>query len=146
MKKMMILLAGLLVMSTAIARADNDKAVTIDQLPQTAQQFIQKYFPSEKVAYAKMERDFLETRYEVVFTSSRKVEFLKNGEWKEVDCRYSAVPEGIVPEQIMNKIKELYPEATVLEIDRDKYDYEVKLSNRMELTFDLRFNLIDMDD
>ena len=29
---------------------------------------------------------------------------------------------------------------------RDKRDYEVKLTNGLELTFDLKFNLIDIDD
>ena len=29
---------------------------------------------------------------------------------------------------------------------RDSRDYEVKLSNGLELTFDLKFNLIDIDD
>ncbi len=143
---MMILLAGLFMLGTATVHADNDRAIAINQLPQKAQEFIQTHFKTEKVAYAKMERDFLETRYDVVFTSGKKVEFLKNGDWKEVNCRYSTVPDGIVPAQIMAKIKELYPDVTVREIDRDKHDYEVKLSNRMELTFDLQFNLIDIDD
>ena len=33
----------------------------------------------------------------------------------------------------------------ILKIERDKKDYEVKLSNRTELKFDLKFNLIDID-
>ena len=39
-----------------------------------------------------------------------------------------------------------YPDASIVQIDRDKHDYEVKLSNGLELTFDLKFNLIDIDD
>ena len=38
-----------------------------------------------------------------------------------------------------------YPDAKILKIERDKKDYEVKLSNRTELKFDLKFNLIDID-
>jgi len=33
----------------------------------------------------------------------------------------------------------------VLKIERDKKEYEVKLSNKWELKFDLQFNLIDID-
>ena len=38
-----------------------------------------------------------------------------------------------------------YPDTKVLKIERDKKEYEVKLSNRVELKFDLKFNLIDID-
>lgn len=146
MKKMMILLCGLVLLGTTVAHADNDKPITFEQLPQQSQQFIKKHFPDEKVSFAKLERDFLETRYEVLFVSSTKVEFLKNGEWKEVDCRYSTVPAGIVPAQIAAKVKELYPEALVTEINRDSREYEVKLNNGLEMTFNLKFELVGIDD
>ena len=100
MKKLMILSAILITFCINTACADNDKPITVTQLPQTAQQFIKTHFPKEKVAFAKLERDFLETTYEVLFTNSTKVEFYKDGEWKEVDCKYSTVPAKIVPAQI----------------------------------------------
>ena len=98
------------------------------------------------MAYAKYEREFLESTYEVVFTSSAKIEFYKNGDWKEIDCKYSTVPAAIVPAQIASYVKQNWPEASIVKIDRDKRDYEVKLTNRLELTFDLNFNLIEIDD
>ena len=33
----------------------------------------------------------------------------------------------------------------LLKIERDKYDYEVKLSNGWEIKFDMQFNVIDND-
>ena len=100
MKKLMILSAILMVFGITTACADNDKPIAVTQLPQKAQQFIKTHFSKEKVAFAKLERDFLETTYEVVFTNSTKLEFQKDGNWKEVDCKYSTVPTGIVPAQI----------------------------------------------
>lgn len=146
MKKLMILSAILVTFGINTACADNDKPITVTQLPQTAQQFIKTHFPKEKVAFAKLERDFLETTYEVLFTNSTKVEFYKDGEWKEVDCKYSTVPAKIVPAQIAQYVTQNYPDAQIVQIDRDKRDYEVKLTNGWELTFDLNFNLIDIDD
>ena len=93
-----------------------------------------------------MERELFDTTYEVIFTSSSKVEFLKNGDWKEVDCKYSTVPAAIIPQQIAQYVFQYYPDTSVVQIDRDKRDYEVKLTNGLELTFDLKFNLIDIDD
>jgi predicted phosphodiesterase len=39
-----------------------------------------------------------------------------------------------------------YPDAKIIKIDRDRRDYEVSLSNRLELTFDMKFNLVEIDD
>ena len=68
MKKFLFLVAALLALGISTACADSDRPIDVAQLPQKAQQFIQKHFAGEKVALAKVERDFLEVRYEVIFT------------------------------------------------------------------------------
>ena len=132
--------------TTTTLHAGNDRPITVDQLPQRSQQFIKQHFPEEKIAYAKTERDLLKTKYEVVFTSGSKIEFRKDGEWKEVDCKYAKVPIAIIPVKIMEFVTANYEGAAIVGIDRDNRDYEVNLTNGLELTFDLRFNLIDIDD
>lgn len=52
---------------------------------------------------------------------------------------------GIIPSPIQKYTATNYPDAKVLKIERDKTDYEVKLSNGWELKFDSKFNLIDID-
>ena len=146
MTKIIIYAAIALVFGTTTAYADNDRPINANQLPQQSQQFIRQHFPNEKVAYAKEERDFLRTKYEVVFTSGSKIEFRKDGEWKEIDCKYATVPNAVVPPKIMEFVTTNYGDAAIVEIDRDSRDYEVKLTNGLELTFNLNFNLIDIDD
>ena len=146
MKKLLILAAAVFALGTSTVSADNDRPISVSELPEKAQQFIRQHFPNEKVSFAKMERVLFDTTYEVIFTSSSKVEFLKNGDWKEVDCKYSTVPAAIIPQQIAQYVSQYYPDTSVVQIDRDKRDYEVKLTNGLELTFDLKFNLIDIDD
>ena len=51
----------------------------------------------------------------------------------------------VIPATIQKYVTTNYPDAKILKIERDKKDYEVKLSNRTELKFDLKFNLIDID-
>lgn len=127
------------------ASADNDRIITKEMLPTKAQVFIDNFFAETKISYAKEERDFMERSYEVVLADGSKLEFTRKGEWMEVDCRYTEVPAGVVPSAIVKYVSANYPDAKILRIEHDRRDYEVKLSNRLELTFDKKFNIIDID-
>ena len=144
MKKLVFLLVCLFTLQT-VAYADDDKPIQVTQMPQPAQQFIKQHFADSKVALAKMESDFFYKSYEVIFTNGNKVEFDKKGNWEEVNCKFTSVPAAIIPAAIQKYVTTNYPDVKVLKIERDKKEYEVKLSNRVELKFDLQFNLIDID-
>lgn len=145
MKKLMIALVCLFTLQ-GLAKADNDKPIEVKELPQKALTFIDKYFADVKVSYAKLEEDLWEKKYDVVMVNGQKLEFDKNGEWLEVDCKYSTVPETIIPEAIRNYVKQHFPEQKIIKIERDKKEYEVKLTNKLEITFDKKFRAIDIDD
>ena len=146
MKKIIFAALALFTIGIATASADKNRIITKENLPQKSQQFINSHFSSIKVSYVKEEYDFFEKSFEVVFADGSKVEFARNGEWKEVDCRYTAVPTPIVPQAIVKYIKSNYPDVKVLQIEKKRSDYEVKISNRLELTFDSKYNIIDIDD
>lgn len=124
---------------------ENTTPVPISELPQAAQDFIAQHFEGREIALIQIDRDFLETTYDVIFTNGDKLEFHKNGEWKEVDCKYSEVPAAIIPQAIKENINQQYPQVKVLEIDRDTRGYDVKLNNRLELKYDKNFQLTDID-
>lgn len=144
MKKLVALFVCLFAL-VSVAQADNDKAIRKDQLPTKAQLFIQQHFADNKVAIAKVESDLFSKSYDVIFANGNKVEFDQKGVWKEVDCKYSQVPLALIPDAIRKYVTANYPDANVVQIERDKKDYEVKLSGGLELKFDLKFNLIDFD-
>ena len=84
---------------------------------------------------------------EVVYTDRTQVDFENNGEWSSVERRYEAVPAAIVPEQIRNYLAgSSYPNAYITKIDRDKYAWEVELSNGLEIKFDRQFRVVEIDD
>ena len=145
MKKIIIIALAVFSLGILTANADNDRLTVKENLPKKAQLFIDSNFKNAKITYVKDERDFLERSYEVLFADGTKVEFNRNGEWKEVDCRRSAVPTAIVPAKILNYVNSNYPGVKILQIERDKVDYELKLSNSLELTFNKKFNIIDID-
>ena len=96
------------------------------------------------MAFAKEESDFRKS-YEIAFTTGDKIEFDRKGEWTDIDCKYSAVPAGIVPAQIVAYIAENYPDSQVVQIEKDSRSTEVNLDNRMEIKFDKQYRVIEMD-
>ena len=123
MKKLVFLLVCVFTVST-VAMADNEKPIQVGQLPTKAQTFITTYFKGHKVALAKQDSDMFSKSYAVIFTNGDK----------------------IVPSAIRTYVKNNYPDASIIQIERKRNEYEVKLSNRWEITFDSQMRVIDIDD
>lgn len=144
MKKLALLLVCIFAFNFA-AQANDDKPIKVDQLPQTSQQFIKKHFAGKSIAIAKMESGILEKSYDVIFTNGDKLEFDRKGQWTDVDCKYSEVPASIVPKQIADYVKQNHKGVKILKLERERNRHDVDLSNGWELTFDKKFNVVDID-
>ncbi len=146
MKKWMILCLALFLCGVSTARADRDRAIDPGQMPARAQSLLRTYFSEMKVALAKVDSEWFETRYEMVLTDGTKLEFDRRGDWVEIACRSVAVPDDLIPEAIRQKVGELYRDVPVMKIERaERRGYEVQLSNRITLKFDAELKLIDID-
>ena len=129
-----------------VACADVDRPIEVNKLPDAAQKFLKQYFPNASVSLAKVDVELVYKEYDVLLTDGTRVDFNNSGEWIDVDCKFATVPEGIVPRQIVDYVAKNYPNANILRIERDRHSYEVSLSNRLELTFDKKFKIVDIDD
>lgn len=147
MKKILLSLICTFAVLAVQAGRDDDRPIRIDRLPEKARTFIQKHFGGIKVALAKMESDFFEKSYEVIFVNGNKVEFYGDGDWKEIECKYTEVPDSAVPSFIRSYVRDNHAGRKIwkLEYGEEKKRYEVKLSDRLELTFDLKGNLVDLE-
>ncbi len=144
--KKMFLTCSILFAAVGVACADVDRPIEVEKLPDAAQKFLKQYFSQAGVSLAKEDVELTYKEYEVVLTDGTRIEFRSNGEWKDVDCKFSEVPAGIIPAQIADYVKKNYPDVKIVQIDRDRRTYEVSLSNKLELKFDSKFKLIDIDD
>lgn len=138
----------IITLCSTISWADNDRVIQINQLPVNAQKLIKHHFAGLKPSVIKEDTDWFDKSYSVHFSNGTKIEFNKNGEWKEIDCKKSYVPQGLIPSKIASYLKANYPEAKVLEIeiDDDSRKYDVKLNNRLTLEFNKNQDLIGFDD
>ena len=144
MKRTLITLALVLV-TFAIVKAD-DRPVTFNLLPQAAQTFINTNYPDEKVAFATVDDDFIRPDYHVALVSGVMLQFEHGGSLEKIETRNGNIPAGIIPFQIIDMVKQYYPEAQITEYEIGKRSYEVKLSNRMEMKFNTKFQIIELDD
>lgn len=127
--------------------ASNDKPITVSQLPQAAQHVLKTEFKGRKVALSKMESGLISKSYDVIFTNGDKIEFDRNGNWTDIECKKSGVPANLVPSQIRQYVKKNYSSQRIVEIEKKRGSYEVKLSKGVELTFNKNFKVthVDMD-
>ena len=145
MKKLFLsLVVAMLVIMPIMA--DNDKIITREELPEKAQIFLTKHFADVEVLYAKAERDMgVITSYDVVLDGNVKVEFNRSGEWINVDCEHSQVPNSVLPQGVLDYVSSKFAKAYVVEIERGLMGYDVKLSNDLDLDFDKNGKFLRVD-
>ena len=108
----------------------------------TAQAMLKQNFADKTPLAITADRD----DYKVMYQSGEKVEFDKKGNWRDIECKTSQVPAALIPAQITANVNATFPGAVVTEIDQDRRGYSVKLSNGLELEFNKKFQIVELDD
>ena len=127
------------------ANAGNDKPISVNALPAKAQTLLNNHFNSQKVMLATIESGVVSRSYDVVLQNGTKLEFDKKGNLTEINCKQGIVPALLIPQAIKNYLKDNYAGQSVKKIEINKNEYEVELTNGLDLTFNKHFQLIDID-
>ncbi|WP_028329220.1 PepSY-like domain-containing protein [Brachyspira alvinipulli] len=133
-KKIIILF---LFLSVSMLYSD-EMYVSPDQLPAPILQFINLHFKGSQIMYAEMDRK----SYEIALDNGVEMEFFRNGELKEIEGNYIALPLNILPQSVANTVSRTYPNNVVTKIKKKWNLYEVKLNNMMELYIDINGQLL----
>ena len=139
MKYFLMALLCLLVSNVALA---DDTPIPVEQLPVAAKTFVQTNFQGKRILYA--EKDW--NSYECRLDDGTKIEFNRKGNWKKVDCHMTAVPAAIIPELIQQYVTTNFPGTIITKIDKERYGYDIELSNDIDLKFNYQGALIGLDD
>ncbi|WP_125722577.1 PepSY-like domain-containing protein [Flavobacterium ustbae] len=140
--KLIYLIAGLLFGFSANAQKT---VIKKEALPANAQTFLKTHFGSKKPSYILEDKEILSTEYKVKFGNEIEIEFDKKGNWKEVDGKNTKIPKSIVPQKIASYIKTNFPKEKVTKIEIGSSGYETKLTNGLELKFNLKENFVKID-
>ena len=139
-------LVALVSLVTLSLNAGSDSVIQSKQLPKAAQLFLAKHFAGRAVSFAKEDRDFSGTTYDVRLADGTEVEFTSAGEWKEVDGKHTALPLTFIPAQIVKTIQSQHAGDAIVHIERKRRGYQVELASGLEVLFNTRFQLVGYDD
>ena len=133
-------------MVAVACHSSDEKEIGYAELPVQAQQFVKQYFPSANYSHVEKEKDHGKWEYEVLLSDGTKIDFNNKGEWKSVDCKYSTLPAGIIPDAIAADIAQRYPSQQPYKIEKETGGYEIDIPG-----FDLyysnngKFNRAEID-
>ena len=141
-----VLTLGLLIMSFAFIACDDDddKVISVNNLPANAQTFLQTHFASQEVRVVEKDND----SYDVYLINGFEIEFTLSGEWDDVDGHGQRIPASIIaliPANIPTYITTNYPDKFIININKEHFGYEIDLNNNTELEFDTEGNFLRID-
>ena len=134
-RKMVTVVTALFALQAAMAQ--DDVQITFDKLPAKAQSFVKTHFPKEEVASVWKDIEMLRVEdYTVALSNGTEVEFLPNGEWKEIKkSRGSEIPAKIIPNGIAQYVSQNYSGHPIKKISKERNGYEVELIGGTYLEF-----------
>lgn len=133
------------VLFSTTACADKNKPIQVNELPAKAQTVLNTHFSGQKVTLATLESEIIDKSYNVVLQNGTKLEFDRKGNLTEVDCKQGTVPAKLIPQPIKSYVQANYSGQNIKKMEIDKNEHEVELSNGLDITFNKRFKVIDID-
>lgn len=115
---------------------DEQEYVTFDELPSESKTFLNDYFKNYEIV--RITRRGL---YSVIFKGGSSINFNSKGGWESIVGNRNILPTDFIEKNILNAIKDKYPEAGVMSIYKKSKSYTFRLNNGFEVTVDLKANI-----
>ena len=141
-----IRLSTLLVIFLSFSAFGQERAITLNELPSTAQTFISKNFPNQAPSYVEEDKGIMNTDYKVLLTDGTEIEFDGKGNWEEIDGNKRSIPNSILPQKIVSYIKSNYKGQGVEKIEKESWGYQIEPLSGLELEFDNDGKFLRIDD
>ena len=148
MKKIIALLAVALVASMAWAE-DLEKKVSLQELPEKAQEFLNTYFEGVKVKKVIKTTDaytFVE-EFDVYLSNKTQIEFDMVGAWNEITLKNKKVemPRFIYPNRVIDTIDNQYADKKIVKVSNDGMEYDIKFKDGSEVTINALGKILEFE-
>ena len=135
MKKLLLLIALVLGIN-AMAYAGDTYSRDEKVLPKAALVTIANNFKA-KVSLIKIEKTLgITTEYEVILSDGSEISFDREGNWLNVEVAESkSVPSGFILSGINDYVNKNHPKTRIVGIERDGNNFDIDLSDGLEMEF-----------
>ena len=144
--EIIIRLSTLLVIFLSFSAFGQERTITINELPSTAQTIISKNFPNQAASYVEEDKGIMNTDYKVLLTGGTEIEFDGKGNWEEIDGNKKAIPNTVLPQKITSYVASNYKGQGVEKIEKESWGYQIELLSGLEIEFDNNGKFLRIDD
>lgn len=136
----------LLLVFMTITAFGSAKQTTVTDLPKAITNYLDTHFSGIQIAYIEVDRNPSGKEYDVHLMDGTELEFDSKHAIEDISSK-TALPASVIPKTISEYVEKQYPQTFILEWSKEgRNRQEVKLSNGLELTFDLHGKFIRLDD
>ncbi|MBZ7944636.1 PepSY-like domain-containing protein [Campylobacter sp. RM10532] len=118
-------------------RLNADIIISPDNLPDNIKTFIKKNF-NASIGIVQKDRN----SYEVYLSNGLELEFESDGTWKEIESKLDPFDFNFLPSNIIDIIKNKFPNIKAREIERKINYYKIKLSNGIKIYIDFNGTIL----
>lgn len=115
-----------------------------DQLPTSISIYITKHFPKHKIVQAILDKELFSKSYKVLLSENVQLDFDQKNQIEEIKST-TRLPDSVIPNTILTYVKTNYPENAIIAWERDNREQSIELDNKIELTFNKKGKLIEID-
>ncbi|NCC99645.1 MAG: hypothetical protein EOL95_08105 [Bacteroidia bacterium] len=145
MKKIMLVLACMMI-AIGIQAKDIVTKVTVAELPEKAQKFIQEHFQTVQVKSVMQETDedgIVE--YKIFLKDKTAIEFDMVGAWNSVLVKKATMPRFIVPIKVQNAIDKQFANKTIKKVENDGYSFEFDFADGTEAEINVLGDVMEVE-
>ncbi len=111
--------------------------IGFDKMPKKSQEFVQKYFPNEKIKSVEMDREASWDKYTVYFDSGNQVSFEGgSGDCSQIIMKSGAIPVDVIPSKLRSYMVGKYPNQRITVIETTKDGYRLGIADGTFVDFD----------
>lgn len=148
MKKIISLIA-VFVFAGAMFADDIETKITLTDLPEKAQEFLNTYFEGVKVkkAIKTVDTETYVTEYDVVLANKTMVEFDMVGAWNEITLKNKKVvmPRFIYPKRVNETIDKQFSDKKIVKVSNDGMEYEFNFKDGSEVTINALGKVVEVE-
>lgn len=139
------LVLSVTLMGATLASAQNS-VINSSELPANTRSFVTKTFKNQPIVQAEKESTLgYVHEYSVILRDGTTLDFERDGSWEKMENKTKGLPFKAVPSKIAAYVKKAFPKTYIKSIEKDRSEYEVELSNELDLKFDLKGNFKKID-